>query len=142
MGYRGKLRERERARELRVQAWTINEVSVWVRDVEFDEVARKARSGVSRQRGARNRGPNRLQQRKQAEIEELMVEGRERIGQLSKRDLLVAGAFWSELTGIPLSQFDRQASPIARYPIRAFAGRSIRWGVRASRTATVARIVQ
>src|SRR5918995_1722499 len=61
------------------QAWTINEivaqlgvskssVSVWVRDVEFDAATRPARSVTNRNRGARNRRPNRLQQRKQAEI--------------------------------------------------------------------------
>jgi IS30 family transposase len=75
MGYRGKVVERERARDLRAQAWTINEivaelgvskssVSVWVRDVEFDGATRSARSVTNRNRGARNRGPNRLQQRK------------------------------------------------------------------------------
>jgi hypothetical protein len=47
MGYRGKVEERARARELRAQSWTLQEiaaelgvgkgsVSVWVRDVEFD----------------------------------------------------------------------------------------------------------
>lgn len=46
MGYRGKVEERQRARELRAQSWTLNEiaaelgvskgsVSIWVRDVEF-----------------------------------------------------------------------------------------------------------
>jgi transcriptional regulator with XRE-family HTH domain len=46
MGYGGKSVERERARELRAQSWTLQEiadelgvakgsVSVWVRDVEF-----------------------------------------------------------------------------------------------------------
>jgi hypothetical protein len=66
-------------------------VSVWVRDVEFDAATRPARSVTNRNRGARNRRPNRLQQRKQAEIERFVVEGRERIGRLSERDLLVAG---------------------------------------------------
>ena len=102
VGYRGKLVERERARELRAQAWTIGEivaelgvsrssVSVWVRDVWFDEATRAARAGANRLRGARKRGPNRLQQRKQAEIDRLLVEGIERIGRLSDRDLLIAG---------------------------------------------------
>jgi hypothetical protein len=61
VGYRGKLAERERARQLRAQAWTINEivaepgvskssVSVWVRDVEFDEAARAARAAANRRR--------------------------------------------------------------------------------------------
>jgi hypothetical protein len=51
VGYRGKVGERERARELRAQAWTISEIvaelgvskssaSVWVRDVQFDEATR------------------------------------------------------------------------------------------------------
>jgi hypothetical protein len=66
MGYRGKVVERARARDLRAQAWTINEivaqrgvsnssVSVWVRDVEFDAATRPARSVTNRNRGARNR---------------------------------------------------------------------------------------
>jgi hypothetical protein len=102
MGARGKVGERERARELRAQAWTISEIvaelgvsrssiSVWVREVDFDEAARAARARANRRLGARKRGPNRLQQRKQAEIERLRAEGIERIGQLSDRDLLIAG---------------------------------------------------
>ncbi len=102
MGYRGKLKERERARQLRAQAWTINEivaelgvskssVSIWVRDVEFDEATRAARAGANRRRGARRRGPNRLQTRKHAEIDRLLAAGRERVGTLSDRDLLIAG---------------------------------------------------
>jgi IS30 family transposase len=93
VGYRGKLAERERARQLRAQAWTINEivaepgvskssVSVWVRDVEFDEAARAAPAAANRRRGAQRRAPNRLHQRKQAEIERLLAEGVERIGGL------------------------------------------------------------
>jgi hypothetical protein len=101
VGYRAKLGER--ARELRAQAWTINEivadlgvskssVSVWVRDVEFDEATRAARAGANRIRGARTRRSHRQQQHKQTEIERLLGEGRERIGELSDRDLLIAGA--------------------------------------------------
>jgi hypothetical protein len=102
VGYRGKLAEREQARELRAQAWTINEivaefhvskssVSVWVRDVEFDEATRAVRAGANRRRGAQRRGPNRPQRRKQADVERLLAEGIERIGDLSDRDLLIAG---------------------------------------------------
>ena len=102
MGYRGKLAERERARELRAQAWTINEivaelavsknsVSLWVRDVPFDEAERARRAGENRNHGARMRRPSRLQVAKAAEIERLAAEGRERIGRLSERDLLIAG---------------------------------------------------
>ena len=93
MGYRGLLREQERARELRAEAWTLDEiaaelgvskssVSLWVRDVEFDPRPRRA---------ARRRGPNALQRAKAEEIERLLAEGRERIGRLSERDLLIAG---------------------------------------------------
>jgi hypothetical protein len=59
--------------------------------VRFDEATRAARAGANQRRGARTRGPNRLQQRKQAEIDRLLAEGIERIGQLSDRDLLIAG---------------------------------------------------
>jgi transcriptional regulator with XRE-family HTH domain len=105
MGYRGKVAEQNRARELRAQAWTLNEiatelgvarssVSLWVRDVEFDEQARaeRARGNFLRgNEGARQRGPNKLERAKHQEIEQLLVEGRERIGRLSEREHLVAG---------------------------------------------------
>lgn len=63
MGNRGKIAEQERARELRAQAWTLNEivaelgvskssVSLWVRGVAFDEAVRALRAGANRNRGA------------------------------------------------------------------------------------------
>jgi transcriptional regulator with XRE-family HTH domain len=93
MGYRGKVAEQARARELRAQGWTLQQiadelsvakssVSLWVRDVDFEPRPRST---------ARRRAPNALQRRKQAEIDELMAAGRERIGRLSERDLLIAG---------------------------------------------------
>ncbi len=86
--------ERERARELRAEAWTLVEiadelgvakssVSLWVRDVDFEP---KPRAKV-----ARRREPNALQRRKQAEIDELLAEGRRRIGRLTDQEFLVAG---------------------------------------------------
>ncbi len=95
MGYRGKLREQQLARELRGRSWTLQEianelgvakssVSLWVRDVEFTP---RARNGKVAQR----RAPNRLQRRKAKEIEELLQAGQRRIGQLSEREFLVAG---------------------------------------------------
>lgn len=95
MGYRGKLSEQARARELRARAWTLqaiadevgvskSSVSVWVRDVAFTPRQRDRTA-------ARQRPPNALQRRKQAEIASLRDAGRERIGGLSDRDLLVAG---------------------------------------------------
>src|SRR5512134_2581755 len=94
MGYRGKLHEQQRARELRAQAWTLQEiaseldvsrssVSLWVRDVEFEPRPRRA---------ARRRGPNKLQIAKQVEIDEMLEEGRHRIGRLSDEAFLAAGA--------------------------------------------------
>lgn len=105
MGYRGKVEEQNRARDLRAQAWTLGEiaeeldvskssVSLWVRYVRFDEGAADERSRArheSRASRARQRGPNALQLRKQAEIDAGQVEGIERIGQLSERDLLISG---------------------------------------------------
>lgn len=93
MGYRGKTAEQARARELRAQAWTYDEiaaelgvskgsVSLWVRDVEFTPQPRRA---------ARRRGPNKLERAKMAQIERLRAEGVERIGRLSEREFLVAG---------------------------------------------------
>ena len=93
MGYRGKVVEQERARELRALGWTLldiarelgvakSSVSLWVRDVAFEPRPRIR---------ARRREPNALQRRKADEIERLLAEGRERIGELSARDLLIAG---------------------------------------------------
>jgi len=59
-------------------------VSLWVRDVEFTPIPRITRG--------RRRDPNALQRRKQDEIERLVEEGRVRIGRLSEREFLVAGA--------------------------------------------------
>jgi transcriptional regulator with XRE-family HTH domain len=93
MGYRGKVAAHERARELRAEAWTLDEiaaelgvskssVSVWVRDVAFEPRPRST---------ARRRGPNALQRAKAEEIEQCMAEGRERIADVTDRDLLIAG---------------------------------------------------
>jgi transcriptional regulator with XRE-family HTH domain len=105
MGYRGKLAEQNGARALRAQGWTLTEIaeelgvsrssaSLWCRDVEIDEAvlhARRRQRYLSGNEGARRRGPNKLQRAKHAEIERFHEEGRRRIGQLSERDLLIAG---------------------------------------------------
>ena len=94
MGYRGKLAERQQARQLRRTGLPLAEiaarlgvskssVSLWVRDVEFEP-----RPPVAR---GRRRAPNALQRRKQAEIDRLLEEGRSRIGRLSEREFVVAG---------------------------------------------------
>jgi transcriptional regulator with XRE-family HTH domain len=94
MGYRGKVAQQEQARLLRADGMTMPEiaqrlcvskssVSLWARDVDF----------VPRPRiSARRRGPNALRRRKQAEIDELLVEAATQIGRLSDREFLVAGA--------------------------------------------------
>lgn len=95
MGYRGKLAEQMAARELRAAGATLAEISaalgvskssasIWVRDVELP--------GPIHRRGPRKRGPNALERRKAAEIEECQRWGEQMIGRLSERDLLVAGA--------------------------------------------------
>jgi hypothetical protein len=105
MGYRGKLEQQERARQLRAEAWTLAEIaaeldvakssaSLWCREVEVDEAALEARRRqrfLSGNEGARRRGPNVLQRRKQAEIEQLRAAGAERIGSLTEKEFLVAG---------------------------------------------------
>ena len=58
-------------------------VSLWVRDVPFEP-----RLGPVR---GRRRAPNALQRQRQAEIDRLVAEGRERIGRLSEREFLVSG---------------------------------------------------
>jgi hypothetical protein len=94
MGYRGKLAEREQARRLRATGLPLadiairlgvskSSVSLWVRDVAFVPRPRVDRG--------RRRAPNALQRRKQAEIDRLLAEGRQRVGRLSEREFLVAG---------------------------------------------------
>ena len=105
MGYRGEIAKQNQARDLRAQGWTLTEIceevgcskasaSLWCRDVEIDqevlEKRRRDRFLVGNQ-GARLRGPNKLQRRKQAEIEETRAEALERVGGLDDRDLLIAG---------------------------------------------------
>lgn len=95
MGYRGKLAERQQARQLRRTGLPLadiaarlgvsrSSVSLWVRDVEFPVPVRSPPRG-------RRRGPNALQRRRQAEIDRLVEEGRVRIGRLTERAFLVAG---------------------------------------------------
>jgi hypothetical protein len=92
VGCRGKVAEQTKARELRAAGMTLldiarefgvakSSVPLWVRDVEFTPGPR---------RRARRRAPNALQRRKQAEV--LLEDGRRRIGELSEREFLVAGA--------------------------------------------------
>ena len=68
MGYRGKVVERQKARTLRAEAWTLQEiadevgasrgtVSVWVRDIDFEPKPRSR---------ARKLGPNKLERAKAA----------------------------------------------------------------------------
>jgi hypothetical protein len=93
MGYRGKVAEQARARDLRAAGRTVpdiaaelgvsrSSVSLWVRDIPLPAPLRR-RVG--------HRGPNALQRRKAAEIAAADEAGRSRIGDLSERDLLVAG---------------------------------------------------
>jgi hypothetical protein len=94
MGYRGKLAERQQARQLRRNGLPLAEiaarlgvskssVSLWVRDVAFEPLPGPVRG--------RRRSPNALQRRRQAEVDRLLAEGRARIGRLSEREFLVAG---------------------------------------------------
>ena len=94
MGYRGKVVEQERARELRARSWTLEEiareldvsrssVSVWVRDVAFDPLPRNR--SVSR-------NPSSLHLARLAEIDEMNEWGRQQIGTLNDDAFLAAGA--------------------------------------------------
>ncbi len=110
MGYRGQVEKQNRARDLRAQGWTLTEIceevgcsrssaSLWCRDVELDEEVlerrRRARF-LNGNEGARLRGPNKLQRRKQAEIEEARVMGIETVGSPNEREFLMAGlAYYS-----------------------------------------------
>lgn len=95
VGYAGYVEQRARARELRAQAWTLAEiaaelgvarssVSIWCRDVEFEPKPRSRGNAV-------NRRPHPQHLSKLAEIERLQDEAMARIGNLSDRDLLIAG---------------------------------------------------
>lgn len=99
MGYRGKVEEQQQARRLRARAWTLQEiadelgvarssVSLWVRDVAFDPDARRSKTTGRRPRGT----DHPLRRRKLAEIAACDAWGREQVGALSDRDLLIAGA--------------------------------------------------
>ena len=93
MGYRGKVREQELARDLRAKGKTLldiaqqlhvskSSVSLWVRDVPFTPSPRRY--------GAKRRS-NRLRDEKLAEIAALDAEGLARIGTLSEDAFFVAG---------------------------------------------------
>ena len=101
MGYRGKTIEQGHARKLRAEGWTYNEisaelgvskssVSLWCRDIEVDEEVWSQRVRKNKNHGARKRS-NTLSLRREAEIEELRRAGRDQIGRMSERDLLIAG---------------------------------------------------
>jgi len=90
MGYRGKLDDQQRARELRARSWTLAEiaeeldvsrssVSVWVRDVDF--VPRPRNRGHP----AGPKHPTRL--RKEAQIERCRAEAAEWGSAFSNREL-------------------------------------------------------
>ena len=95
MGYRGKVEQRRRARELRARSWTLQEiatelgvskgsVSTWVRDVEFEPRPR------NRGHPAGAQHPMRL--KKEAELESCRREAEQWVGEMSERDLLMFGA--------------------------------------------------
>ena len=90
MGYGGKFVERERARELRAQSWTLQEiadelgvakgsVSVWVRDVEF--------TPKPRNRGHAGHQPHPLHVKKLAEIERCRIEAEAKYREMSDDQL-------------------------------------------------------
>ncbi len=93
MGYGGMVEERRRARELRAQSWTLQEiadelgvskgsVSVWVRDVDFEPRSRRIRS---------QRRPHPLTVKKQEQLDRCREEAASLFGSLSERELLVFG---------------------------------------------------
>ncbi len=94
MGYRGKVEEQERARELRARNMTLQDiatdlgvakssVSLWVRDVPF--TPSKRRTGPQRR-------PHPFHEAKLAQIAALDAEGIQRLGTLGEAAFLAAGA--------------------------------------------------
>ena len=96
MGYRGKLAEREKARELRAQGMSLlgiaqelgvskSSVSLWVRDMDVTIEQRRA--------GWWTKGnPHPATIRKNAQIERMNQLGVERLGELDEQAFLAAGA--------------------------------------------------
>jgi transcriptional regulator with XRE-family HTH domain len=93
MGYRGKVEEQERARDMRARNMTLQDiatelgvskssVSLWVRDVPFTP---------SKRRTGPHRRPHPAHEAKLAQIATLNAEGIERIGALSDAAFLAAG---------------------------------------------------
>jgi hypothetical protein len=102
MGYRGKIDEQNRARDLRALGWTYNEicaelgvskssVSLWCRDIEMDEAVWADRVDANKRRGLANRRPSSLSVRKQAEIQEMRYLATELLGSVTDRDLFLVG---------------------------------------------------
>jgi transcriptional regulator with XRE-family HTH domain len=104
MGYRGKVAEQERARDLRAEGWTYAEicaelgvarssVSLWVRDVAVDPELLEGRRRARWEAGnlAVTKRPSRLHLEKLAEIERCREEAAVWLGTMSERDLFVAG---------------------------------------------------
>lgn len=90
VGYRGKVEERHRARDLRARSWTLQEiatelgvskgsVSLWVRDVDFEPRPRN--------RGHPAGPKHPMRPRKEAEIERCRVEAEQWAAGLTDRDL-------------------------------------------------------
>src|ERR1700750_2706918 len=94
MGYRGKVEEQERARDMRARNMTLQDiatklgvskssVSLWVRDVDF--TPSKRRTGPQRR-------PHPFHEAKLAQIAQCDAEGIARIGALEDSAFLAAGA--------------------------------------------------
>ncbi|MGI9623558.1 MAG: hypothetical protein ACR2PK_12040 [Acidimicrobiales bacterium] len=94
MGNRGHVDKQLRARELRAEAWTLDEIareldsakssaSLWTRGVKFTPKPRNRGVGVTK--------PHPMHLAKLAEIEECREWGLQQVGELSDRDLFMAG---------------------------------------------------
>jgi hypothetical protein len=141
MGYRGKVVEQERARELRASGWTYTEitaelgvskssVSLWCRDVPVDEAVWSARARANRNEGGKGDGWGVRFANSDTRMVALFMawfrtfvdvdESRLRLRLYLHQGLDVdaANRFWSDVTAIPTAQFTR--------PYRAVADPSIR----------------
>ncbi len=94
MGNRGHLHKQDEARRLRAEAWTLDEIasalgcakssaSLWTRGVEFDPKPRNRGNNVTK--------PHHLHLKKLAQIEECKAWANEALGNVSDRDLFMAG---------------------------------------------------
>ena len=104
MGYSGKIKEKEKAQDLRRKGLSYNEIlsiisvskdtiSLWCRDIKLteDQIERLAKKRKDAALRGRIKGAKRQQAERVRKTLELLKNGEKEIGQLSKRERFIAG---------------------------------------------------